>query len=353
MPDQPPHDERRPGRLSGEESLELGAQLAELSRAGLRLPEGLRAAAEELPGGRLAQVLCEIAAKLEQGQSLDQVLDAQGPRLPADLRGLILAGVRSGHVADVLEEFVDLKRQRVELRRRVWATLAYPVLLLALLAGLFLFIELGVVRQIATIFEDFETELPALTNMFLWVSARAGWLLLGATGLVVGAVLVLVTLGRHRLVARAQYLTPFVGPLWRYSRLGQLARMVEILLLQGVSLPEALRIAGGALPDGLLLRACFRAADEVEGGRRLSESMASDRAFPPTMVPLVDWGERHSALPEAFGTIAETFEGRVQTQGSYLDAVVLPVAFLMVLGFVSTFILALMLPLVSLIQKLT
>ena len=42
----------------------------------------------------------------------------------------MLAGVRSGRLAEVLEEYVDLQHSQSELRRRVWMALAYPFILL-------------------------------------------------------------------------------------------------------------------------------------------------------------------------------------------------------------------------------
>ena len=353
MPDSPGHNGKNSGRLSAEESVELAAQLAELGRSGLRLPEGLRAAAGELPGRKLPETMRQIAADLERGEALDRVLADRSRRLPADLRGMVLAGVRSGHVVEVLEEFVDLKRERIELRRRIWAALAYPLLLLVMMAVLFLFLKIFVVGQMAAVFEDFEAELPTLTEFFLWFSDYAGWALLVLAGLFGAGGAMLITLGRLPWVARAQYLVPLVGPLWRYSRLSQIARTVRLLLVEGVPLDEALRTAGDGLPDGYLRRGCRRVAAEVESGRPLSECLADAEAFPASMVPLIEWGEANNSLAGAFEAIAEALDGRVQSHDTLIGSVVLPVVFLLVVGFVGTMFVALLMPMISLIQRLT
>ena len=112
-------------RFTAEESAELAAQVAQLARSGLPLEAGLRALSEELPAGRLTQVLRHVANQLEAGQPIDAALDSQKSRLPAHLRGLIVAGVRTGRLAEVLEEYVDLQRTHREIWRRVW--LASPI----------------------------------------------------------------------------------------------------------------------------------------------------------------------------------------------------------------------------------
>jgi type II secretory pathway component PulF len=218
---------------------------------------------------------------------------------------------------------------------------------------LFLFLELFVVRQMGELFEDFDAELPILTNFFLDLSHYAGWVLFGVVGLLGAGGVALVTLGRFSLVARVQYLVPLLGPLWRYSRLAQVARTVRLLLSEGVPLGAALRTAGAVLPDGFLGGGCRRVAAEVESGRPLSESLDRARAFPTSMVPLVEWGEAHGTLADAFAACAEAFEGRVRSHGALLGSVVLPVALVFVMTFVALMVVALFMPLVSLVQRLT
>ena len=125
------------GGLSGAEALELSAQLAGLARAGLPLAPSLAALAEELPRGRLRRSMRDLARGLEAGQPLGEAVEGQEGRIPPHLRGLVAAGVRSGRLGEVLGEFSQYATIGVELRRRLWLNLAYPVLsLLVTLLGL-------------------------------------------------------------------------------------------------------------------------------------------------------------------------------------------------------------------------
>ncbi len=133
-------------KLSPEEATEFAARVAELTKAGLPLGAGLRALADELPGRRLPRVLHDMADRLDAGDDLLGALESQGASLPVHLRGLMLAGVRSGRLAEVLEEYVDLQHSQSELRRRVWITLAYPFILLLFMTVLAAFAGVYVVR---------------------------------------------------------------------------------------------------------------------------------------------------------------------------------------------------------------
>jgi type II secretory pathway component PulF len=126
-----------------------------------------------------------------------------------------------------------------------------------------------------------------------------------------------------------------------------------LLLEQQVPLPDALRVTAVGLRDGNLARGCCRAADDTEKGRPLDESLAARRQFPASLIPVIQWGQRAPALPDAFRAAAEMFEGRSRAQGTVLEIMMLPVMFCIILVFVGFFIIALFLPMISLIQKLS
>ena len=87
--------------------------------------------------------------------------------------------------------------------------------------------------------------------------------------------------------------------------------------------------------------------------RVLYESMAGRPQFPPSLIPIVEWGQRAPALADAFRAAAEMFEGRVRTQGSLLEAVLLPIMFMLIFCLVGAFVVAMFLPLIGIITWLS
>jgi len=341
-------------KLTAEEAVELAARLGELARSGLPLPGGLRALSEELPTGRLPGVLRDLARQVESGTPLDAAVASLGGRLPVHVRALVIAGVRSGRLADVLDEFVDLERSNVRLMRRLMAKLAYPLMLLSLLAFLSFFLGYVIIPQFAQIFADFDAELPVMTIWALQSSKVVPWMMAFLlTGVVV--LLLLFTMFRgFPMVAPLVNAIPVVGPLWQWTRLAQFARLMHILLLEEVPLPEALRLAGSGVPDADLANGCQLVARDVEAGQPLSVALQAHRQFPQGMVPIVAWAEgQPQQIPDAFAAIVEMFEGRIESQGMYFESFILPMSYLMVITFAGFCVTALFMPLVSLVQKLT
>ena len=341
------------GRLSAEDAAELAGQVAELAKAGLPLAPGLRALAEETPRRGVASALRGLAGQLEAGASLEAAFKSQGSRLPAHLRGLILAGIRSGRLPQVLERFVAVQRDRIELRRRLWMTLAYPVVLFSLLLALFVFINLYVVPKYVPIFEQFEAELPAMTQLLVWTSTTGVWILLGLVAVVAALLTVACTIPRPFWPRRFLYTVPVIGPLWRASGLVEFSRLMELLLGQRVPLPEALRLTAFGLRAPELAAACRAAAREVEAGRPLSECIAGRWPFPATLRPMVAWGQKASNLPEAFRAAGEMFEGRIRVHHTLLECILPPIVFLFIVGGVSFLLLGLFMPMFRLVQALS
>jgi general secretion pathway protein F len=346
------------GRLSPEETAELTAKMADLVQAGLPLPSGLRAMADEMPrglwrGSRLAATLRQLAGELDAGASLEEALTAQQSLFPSHFYALILTGVRSGRIGESLEELAGIQRQTMELRRRVWLAIAYPVLLIAVCVVLLIAFATAIVPAFAQIFSDFGAELPAITQLVLELGKP------GLSGYLVGLAAVVFGLGllfnfrRRAPVQWVLYRIPLFGDLWRWNSLVEFARLMALLLDQQIALPDALRLTAGGIASVELKDACRRAAERVEAGQSPAESFGGEWAVTPSLRPLLAWGQRLPALAQAFHAAAEMFEARTQLYATLFEPVIPPLLLLVVGVVAGGFIVALFMPLISLIQELT
>ncbi|MFH1264391.1 MAG: type II secretion system F family protein [Planctomycetota bacterium] len=373
------------GRFSNEEAAEFGSQLAQLAKAGLPLAPGLRALAEEirprlddpefllflgrsfltfglaavigLPSLlrriRMGRVLRQLADQLDAGLSLEAALESLGKRFPTHVRGLILAGVGSGRLAEALEEFAALENGRVQLQRRVRYTLAYPCTLFGLVVALVMLACLLIVPQFIRVFSEFGAELPAATKVLAWMAGPGLGVVIGVPAVFVAGLVLLGLARRSVWSRRVLYAVPLLGPMWRWAGLFNFARLMTLLLGQQIPLPKALRLTAAGLREADLSAACLGAAERVEAGRSLSEVLADFWQFPPSLRPLVAWGEETSSPAAAFRAGAEMFEGRVGVSVTLLQAVLPPIVFVSILGAVGFVVIALFSPLISLITTLS
>ena len=270
-------------RLNGAEAAELSRQIAGLAQAGLPLANGLVALGEELPRGRLRRSMNALAATLESGATLDQAVQIQKNRIPPHLRGLVIAGLRSGRLGDVLSRFSEYTGVGTELKRRLWLNLAYPVLTVCMAMALFFFVCVILVGQFDAIYRDFGIPLPRITIVLVSIGrvVTQAW---APVAIVIGA-LVCGWLAAHLLlpVSLRRGLAgrlPLVGPVWRATSIAEFCHLLALLLESQLPLPEAIRLTGEGVQDSSVNGSCQIMARAVESGRSLSDAMAQRPLFP-------------------------------------------------------------------------
>ena len=347
-------DSSRPRNLSKLETREVGLHISEIVSAGLPLEAGLAAIAEEFPGGRVQRELRAIVRGLEAGNDLESVLAAHRTGyLPA----LVRAGARSGRTGEILENFIAGTQVVSDLRQTMWLALAYPLILLMLLVPLGLFLLLKIVPQFRSIFEGFEVRLPGMTTALLAMSEllaeHGGWALAIVAGTIATiAVLIRLALGK---VATRRFICaiPIIGPLLRWSALARFSPVLSLLIEGRVPLDEALILAGDASGDPAICEDCRKLAASVRSGKTLAAAANETNRFPSSFVRALSWERHRDGFPEVLRSMADMYAGRARALVALLVAVLPMLAVVLVGLVVGLTVIALFMPLIELLNKLT
>ena len=351
---------------------DLGGAISSLVAAGLPIEQGLRAAACELPHGRTSKALAAIADRLERGEKLEAILTAEEPTLPEHLRALVVAGLRSASLGQVLEEFVSAERHAADVHRKILVTVSYPALLLVLISSVFALFSFCVLPGLMEVLEDFDVDLPAQTRALNELTRSGYWMLVGNVLLLVGGWIFLWVALRVAELRTLLVAAPLLGPVLRWAGLARFSRLLALMIDNRLPLPEALALAGRGCQDVSLDYASRKAADDMRRGTRLSQALLARRQFPRSLGPMVRWGEQageiapgenlagqnpagrapSGALADALRIAAEMFEMRLEIQLGLLRAVVPPLSFLFVVWGALFLVAAVSLPLATLLERL-
>ncbi len=314
--------------LSAEQAEQVVGHVAQLSVAELPLSEGLLAAAQESGDRRVADVLRSIAAKTEQGRSLEDVLASSEDVFPPHISGLVLAAARTGEMGSALAELVEHRRATRSLQRSIRLAFAYPLLVVCLAAIVLLFIigyTAGIYDQLL---EEFGVELPTLTRVLFWWRDTGIWLALGVAFVAtLAGGIIRMRVGRAGWLRLVSTL-PILGPLWHWSALAEWAGLLSVLIKHEIPLPQALRLASAGVGNANVGRLSAELAECAGQGQSVSQAMSTDPQFPRSLVPLVRWGEQAGMLSEAFATGHDMFAERARTRALLLQTVLPPVLFI-------------------------
>ena len=222
-------------------------QVAGLARAGLPLAQGLKALSEELPRGRLKRSILDLTRTLESGVPLDQAVKGNDKSVPPHLRGLVVAGMRSGEMGDLLDRFSDHLRVGIELKRKLWLNLAYPILTIGIAVTLFVFICVFVVSQFESVYGGFGIPVPAVTLALLAVGrfVNSTWLSGAIVIAFFGCILLAARLLLPRPISRSLAARlPLIGPVWRSTSLAEFCHLLALLLESRLTLARGTSVDG-------------------------------------------------------------------------------------------------------------
>jgi type II secretory pathway component PulF len=340
------------GSGEGVEQTVLRSHMATILERGRAIAPALRAYAEEMPAGWKRRQLLAVCRILERGDAVEAAADLA--ELPDFWIPLLSAATTSPDPGRVLREFLSESQRTDDLRQQWWLTLVYPLVIAGLATAVMTVLSVFVIPEFREIFADFGLALPALTRFILNLGtffSTWGVLFLAA----LGVVSLLLVLNANRLLPASGL--AWIGehvrlPFGRRAAVARFARFTADLLEAGVSMPDSLRIAGFTVHQSRMQRAAWQLASDLESTGGLSQR-ADRRALTSTLsfalAPEMQPESRIRLLREVSNCQAE----RVRLGMSWTTGIVEPLAIGAVGLVVGCTVLALFLPLVTLVNALT
>jgi type II secretory pathway component PulF len=343
--------------MTPDELAALNEQIAGMARAGLPLDQGLSALASDMSRGRLRTVTAAIADDVRAGLTLPEAIDRHRGVLPPYYAGLVLAGIRTGRVAEVLGTMSQYARTVAATRAMIVEALFYPAVVLVFGFSLFALTSFLILPQFKVMFGEFGLKLPLLTRAVLFVGEHP-------TAFVAAPVVALfvalavrqamrASANGRRAWARFVYSVPVFGTLLRSARLAAFADLLAVLVEFEVPLPEAFRLAGAASADPIMAGRSAEIHDRLESGVNLGDALRGGGLVPTWVAWMADAGARRGGLAGTLRQVAGVYQRQVEARAAVLRNVLPP---LLIVGggglLVGTFVFALMLPVVRLLEGL-
>lgn len=334
-----------------ERFLIFNQQFLTLVRAGLPILGSINMLAKGQKDRQFAAQLEDVANRVKTGEALSAAFEAQAG-IPTIYTTTLLAGERSGNLQEVLERYVAFQRVALTFRKKLTASLFYPILLLCLVTGLLIFMFTVVIPQFAELYEQIGSQLPAMTVGLLtfgkWLQHNIAWILILAA--LVGAFLWRFTRtekGRD-VVDGVRIGLPVFGKIWLKYQVGLFSRTLSTLLAGGLPLVPALETAARSISSRRVSNAVFDSIVTVREGKSLAQALIQTKVIPDLATEMISVGEQTGALPQMLNSVAEFFEEDVATALTAALALIEPII-LIIMGVVVLFILiSLYLPIFSL-----
>jgi type IV pilus assembly protein PilC len=343
--------QRRQKSVDGGDFLVFNQQLNTLIKAGIPILKSLDLLSERAAAEKLRPVLGEVRRMVREGTPLSEALEQQGV-FPKVYTVSILAGEKSGNLSGVLEYYIAYQRVTTGFRKKLIATLIYPVILICSAVGIVTYLVSSVIPKFAGLYADLNINLPQATQLLIAITVTYRPYLLG----VIGTLVLLALIGYAwsqtpqcgLSMERLRMRLPLVGEALSKFQFAQFCRTLSTLLAGGTPLVQAMETAGGAIRSRLVSGAVSSGAQLVREGQSLHASLASTGLVPDLALDMIEVGEASGSLSAMLASVAEFYEDDVNTHLANLVALIEPAILVFMAVLIAFILVALYLPMFSL-----
>lgn len=301
-------------RLSLSDLIELCRSLRHYLGAGLPLVAAFRQQAQR-GTAKVRPVAGRIAAALERGESLEDVLPREEAAFPPLFLALARVGEQTGMLAEVFAELEKFHVRQRTLWRRFFTSITWPVIQFVMA----IFVVAGLIL-IMGLLADAHGGQP-LDPLGLGLAGPMGaTIFLGVVfGLLFGLSMAYWLLTR-RLgdLAVQRYLLglPAFGPCLRALALTRFCMALRLTTETGMSIDKAMRLSLSATGNSAYAAQSEEIEGELRHGRDLTAALTDSRFFPEEFQHMLDVAEESGTLDQILAHQTEHYQ---EESGRRLD----------------------------------
>lgn len=355
-----PKFSRSPKKVKAKELAVFTRQFSVMIDAGLPLVQCLDILAEQQDNKFFAQTLTSVRQDVEQGATLAMAMSKQPKVFDQLYVNMVEAGETGGILDLILQRLSTYIEKIVKLKSDVTSAMIYPSAVIVIAAGVVSLIMVFVIPRFEEIFRGLlgpGEQLPLPTRIVTGISGfLAGW---GGLAILVALVAAAIGTSYYYKTPKGRYqidkLTlkaPLIGLILRKIAISRFSRTLSTLLSSGVPILQSLDITARTAGNVVIEEAITKVRQGVERGESFADPLRATEVFPNMVAQMINIGEQTGALDAMLGKIADFYEAEVDAAIANLLTLLEPV----MIGFLGVtiggIVIAMYLPLFTLVGKM-
>ena len=344
-------------KVSDEEVTIMTRQLATLIVAGLPLLRALELIHKQERNPAFKEVLGNIAESVSQGNNFSEALQAHPKVFDRLFVNMIRAGEAGGVLDKVLDRLAKFREKAQRIQKKVKSAMVYPGVVVTVAVVIVYILMVKVVPSFQKLLDGQKTNMPALTQFVVAISKALTefWYVtpVAIFGIYYGLKVWLATEKGKEIFDRVIFKLPKVGGFVQIVSVSRFARTFGTLMASGVPILQSITITRDTLDNVVIAKSLERVHDRVRDGEPLSVPLEQSGVFPQTVTSMIQVGEETGQLPEMLNRVADIYDEEVDNAVTALTSIIEPVLIVFLAVVVGTIVLAMFLPLIALITKMT
>ncbi|HBG61055.1 MAG: hypothetical protein A2Y03_11335 [Omnitrophica WOR_2 bacterium GWF2_38_59] len=329
-------------------------QLATMVDAGIPILQGIDALKDQVSHPLFQKVLTNVYDDIQHGASLSAAFNKHPSVFDTLFVNMVRVGETGGVLSQVLDRISTYMEKSLKLQRKVKSALIYPSVIVSMATIITIILLVKVVPTFAGIYDSFDRELPAMTQMLIGVSEGLKSYLIWIVGFFVFVVFLIGrwyrTAKGARVIDGAVLNMPLFGELFCKVAISRFSRTLATLIQSGVPILESLDIVGKTIGNTVLEDVVEDVKNCVREGESIATPLSKSKVFPPMVTRMIGIGEKSGQMEKMLLKIAEFYDDQVDAAVEGLTSIIEPLI-IGVLGIVIGFIvIALFMPILNITQ---
>ena len=295
------------------EVLLFTSELADLLEAGMTLGQALGCLANQGDEGSAQRTVSQdLCARIVNGESFSDAVGQHPKTFQPLYANMIRAGEASGAMIGVLRRLVEHYERFDSMKSKIKGAMMYPAFVLVFGIGAVLLAMGFIIPRFKKVFDSLGGSLPTPTAVLMNMSdflLEYGWML----ALAIAAGVVWFGRWKKTPAGRAKVdgwklRMPLVSGIVAAGAYSSLAFTLQTLLVNGVNVLQALKIAEDTCDNAVIAQALATARKRVTDGTTISGPLAASGAFPRMMTDMLAVGEQAGNMASSLGHIGLRYQ---------------------------------------------
>lgn len=343
-------------KVKEEDLVMFSRQLATMVDAGIPILQALDALQEQISHPFFKGVIASVRDDIQVGSSLSAGFSKHPQAFDTLFVNMVKVGETGGVLSAILDRVATYMEKTIKLKHKVQSAMIYPAVVVSMAAIITIILLVKVVPTFASIYDSFDAELPAMTQLLINISNIMKKYILFVIGFFILMGFLLsrwyqTNQGREA-VDGFSLRVPIFGEIIRKVAISRFSRTLATLLQSGVPILESLDIVGKTSGNRVVENVVSTVKVNVREGESIAGPLVKSGVFPPMVTRMIAIGEKSGQLEKMLTKIADFYDDQVDAAVAGLTSIIEPViiGFLgIVVGFI---VIALFLPILNITQVL-
>ena len=343
-------------KVNPNEVINFLRQFAVMVKAGIPISNCIKGLRTQKYSTIFQNVLMSIHLDIESGILLSDAFKKHPKVFPQYFVNMVAIGEASGSLDTVLSSMADYYENDRRIKKKATSAMVYPMILLALVVVVSLFVTLYVIPQFENTIKGLGGELPKITVIILNISRFVQdyiFLIIPIALLILCSVMIFFKTEAGKYVR--DYLLfnfPIIKDVERNLITARFAKAYIILLGSGMNMIDCLENLKKMLGNALFTKKFNYTIEEVKRGRRIASSLAATRLFPTMLTEMISVGEDSGNIEEVLESTSSYFDECVESSISKAVASLEPIMIVLLGLIVGVVIVSVLLPMMSMMNSI-